>query len=142
MQYLFDHVARQTRLLYVGNSLRVAVLKGLSVALIHQRNWIVAARDQMLRTERLARASQRRMRTMSDRVVPKSFRRHARLFGQVLIRCGYLIADSIEQRRYQPAKLRDNALDVGVAIRNLADDHVHHHQLVFEGHANRSRLSE
>src|SRR5260370_37232894 len=97
MEYLFDHVVGQTRLLYVGKSLRVAVLEGLSVALIHQRNWIVAARDQMLPTERLARASQRRMRTMSDRAVPKSFRRHARLFRQVPIRCRYLVFDSLEQ---------------------------------------------
>ncbi len=79
---------------------------------------------------------------MSDRVVPKSFRRHARLFGQVLIRCRYLIVDSIEQRRDRSAKMRDNDLDVGVAMRNLADDHVQHHQRVFQGRAHRSRQIE
>src|ERR1700730_9907 len=119
MQYLFNDVAGQTRLLYVGKSLRVAVLEGLSVALIHQRNWIVTARDQMIRAECLARASQRRIRTMSYRIVPKSFRRHARLFGQVLIRRRYLIVDSIEQRRDRSTKMRHNDLDLGVAMRNL-----------------------
>src|SRR5260370_38469817 len=124
MQYLFDHVARQTRLLYVGESLRVAVLEGLSVALIHQRNRIITARDQMIRAKCLARASQRRMRTMSDRVVPKSFRRHARLFGQVLIRCRYLIVDSLAQRRDRSAKLRANDLDVGLGVLNMPEHHL------------------
>src|SRR5690349_16236049 len=112
MQYLFDHVAGQTCLLYVGKGLRMAVLEGLSVALIHQRNRIVAARDQVTRTESLARASKRKERAMSYGVVPKSFRRHARLFGQVRIRRRHLIVDSIEQCRDRSAKMRDNDLDV------------------------------
>ena len=72
----------------------MALLEGLPVALIHQRDWIVTACDEVIRAECLARASKRRVRTMSDGVVPKSLRRDAWLFGQVLIRRCYLIVDS------------------------------------------------
>jgi hypothetical protein len=91
----------------------MALLEGLPVALIHQRDWIVTARAEVIRAECLARASKRRVRTMSDGVVPKSLRRDAWLFGQVLIRRCDLIVDSIEQHRDLSAKMRGNILMVG-----------------------------
>jgi len=85
MQYLLDHIAGQTRLLYVGESVRVALLQRLPVALVHQRNRIVAARDQVIGAECLAGTSKRKERAMSYGVVPKSLRGDARFFGQVLV---------------------------------------------------------